>query len=235
MPDGSISDTSPQPSSKPGQSASERHRRAIVVVALLGALLLTPLGAMLYLDRTEANIALDEPIKIDAFVLKDEGGMSATKFDLEGSITVLLSLPSSCSDDCLALVDEAIQPVQKFIESKLTYDGLEVTPIQSWAVGESLQQANLDPFWRQFPIASKQEHLIGTSKLEHQAYLAVIDQYAEVKVMIDLSNGERLGYVNPLLSRMVMNHFMKDYLAKRTFFRREPKFEEPADSSSLQQ
>ena len=210
-----------------------RHRRAMFAATLLGTLILVPLGTMLYLDRTKANVTLDEPRPIEDFVLKDVSGMPATKFDLEGSITVLFSLPPGCYKDCLALVDQAAQPIREFIEAKLTYDGLEVTPVQSWAIGMSLQEAHLDPFWRQFPIADESKYLIQEPHLKRTSYLAVIDQYAEVKAIISLSDRENLGYVKPLLSRMVMNHFMKDYLAKRTFFRREPKFEQQTDSPSL--
>ena len=54
--------------------------------------------------------------------------------------------------------------------------------------------------------------------------VSVVDQERRFRYNEPLARGDAmLAQLEPYLSRLVINHYMRDYLAKRTFFEVKPK------------
>lgn len=203
-------------------------RKALYIATTVGFVLGAPIVYLKWLDAAGDPLAQDLGA-VPEFLTSDASGQPMSRFDLEGNLTFVAWLGGVCSDRAAPAcrrAQEQLGPLTAWIEKRLLYsDKDEQTPVR--LVGVAPADLTLPAAWRKLAVAADGSGdawaLLPASCGEAQAPLIVIDQYGHARRCFSLAGSENWSDLQPLLSRMTINHYMHDYLAKRTFFRRAPK------------
>lgn len=205
-----------------------KKQRAVYAAVAVGALLLSPVLYFRWLDAEGDPAAVDLG-QVQEFLITDAQGAAMSRFDLDGNLTFVAWLGGVCADPaavpCLR-AKEQLEALSVWAEKRLLYaDENEQSPVRLVvAVQKGLA---LPAAWRRVDLAADgsgdARALLPGGCAEQGAPLVVIDQSAHARRCFPLAGEEPWTDLKPLLSRMTINHYMHDYLAKRTFFRREPK------------
>lgn len=207
------------------RTGPERRQRALRITLLVAFLLALPAAFALYWTWKLPELTEDVAWSVPAFVLNDESGIPVTRYDLETHVTILTSFGDRCERGC----DQELRAAREaaaWIQKRLVYgDENETSPVKLLAVGTSLPE--LPENWRKVRDNDPEAARAFTPPRHdpREPALVVIDQDGMVRFRRPLASPGLMSDLKPFLSRLVMHHYMDDYLAKRTFFRRTPKDE----------
>lgn len=195
----------------------QRRRRALTVTLTLACVIAIPAASLWYWAKTAASETYNLNIAIPDFLYQDANGQPFSKFDLEGHITLVAVLPAGTDGRRL------LQELTTFVEQRLIFrNATESSPIRLVALTND--QQNLPQIWRQIIGPLEVGTLIPATASRQDAGLAIIDQGPNLRQWrLLLGAGQEFDKLKPMLSKLVIKHYMRDYLAKRTFFRRIPK------------
>jgi len=199
-----------------------RHLKATIITGVLAAVLLAPIAYMRYLDQTTRPVDEDKLGAVAPFILRDVNGVPLTQEDLDGHITVVANL-GGCATGCTA-ERALLARLSTWIHANLVYAGeYEKTPIQLVTVAPP--EVAVDAPWRHVAATGADlATFLPQGHGEAQPSVSVVDQERRFRYNEPLTQGDALlAQLEPYLSRLVMNHYMRDYLAKRTFFDVKPK------------
>ena len=219
----------------PKSSHAKRHLRALGIAALVAIVLLAPIVYMHYLDaKNDAAREADLGV-VPEFLVMDDAGQALSKADFNGNLTIVAWMADVCataaSPGC-ADREKSLAAFAQWVEAKLLYrDTNEVTPLKMIAVTSPDGAARVPDLFRKISVPAQVAEArlwLPDACLGTTAPVVVIDQLAKRRrcqafdpKAAQTANGWS-GLEAPL-SRMTINHYMNDYLVKRTFFRRTPK------------
>jgi hypothetical protein len=194
-----------------------RHKRALIWTLVVGALLGIPVGYFawqLHQSRDWLNAPKDP---VSSFYYRDSDSGFWTKEKLFRSMTIVIYLPKCESNECSLVADRAAG-LMNWINERLTMRySEESNPLHRLVVG-----------WpKEKPIASNWHRLIveDENKLEllpmktpkDKPWFVVIGPDAHFIGLHSLGDGFELKQVERVLSRTVMEQYLSNYLARRTF------------------
>lgn len=212
------------PKTAPNRTIASRRKSALLATSLVALALLVPASIFWHMARTAESDAYERRVPVPDFLYQDASGQPVSKFDLEGHITVVATIPPTVNGQ------EMLKGLTSFIEERLIYDhGTEKSPVRLVALTTAKQV--LPPSWRQIVGPIEPGILIPSDASLAKPGLAIIDQGPSLRHWRELEAVDPdFTKLRPMLSRLVINHYMRDYLAKRTFFRRVPKTTEENSS-----
>lgn len=200
-------------------SGKPRQLRAFFITATVGVILMLPIVYAKYLERARPGIAGVVVGEVPSFSLQGSQGLTMSDRDLIGKVTLVATLPDAQNN-----AQTAAQALTTWVEGHLLYaDKTEATPVRLVAIGPGAEA--MPVLWQQFQARDAQElHLFLPKKATlREPSLSVIDQDGQIRFSGSLLDPRTISQAEPLLSRLVMSHYLNDYLAKRTFFERRPK------------
>lgn len=206
----------------------KKKQKALFLAAGLGLVLGAPILYLRWLDG--AGDPFDQDLgEVAEFLTADAGGQAMSRFDLDGNLTFVAWLGGVCKDPTAGScrrAREQLEALSAWIAKRLVYsDKDERTPVR--LVGVAQKDIILPAIWRKVEVAAdgagEARVLLPAACPEGAAPLVVIDQSVHARRCFSLAGTASWTDLKPLLSRMTINHYMHDYLAKRTFFRRTPK------------
>lgn len=178
-----------------------------------------PFGILIYYRvQNEYQDELLYSYKVKPFYLQATDNSSISLSDLRSKVTLLAVIPSKClSPDQL---DEALQRSQKWAKEQLGNKSKK--PFQLIAMYQDNIDVSLD--WLQVHLEGEQvfrreiEPFFENVSSVQELNLVFIDQNAVVKGVFPYSGIEDWKEIEGLWSRLIFNHYLTDYLSKRTFF-----------------
>ncbi len=186
-----------------------RLRRAIKNTIILALILAAPMGIMIYLRVTRGN-SLRDLGEVQPFIVKDRSGTYFDHTRLSNHVTVVALFP----------MGNAATRASAWLSKQLAADPSKPkAPIQQLAILPQGMETSAE--WRSFDakVFGANQIVPGDPALTAPGFY-IIDPKRHFRANFPLdANGEiDWKMFEAALSRMTMNLYFNDYLAKRTFF-----------------
>lgn len=210
---------------------SARRRRAWKTTALVAMICAVPLAIKHWLTETYGMSDPQAALALEPFVLTGENGDTLTRHDLFSVVHLAIHRPQQCDDGCFEPAREIIDWSRQQFVKKLEGQDTKTMRVLIFTdrpedFAELRQAASAfdaeagESSLRFFPAAQFAD-LIPAANEGGQGgnlALAVIDQHAELIRYASPLNSADLPKLKARLSKASFNHYLDDYLAKRTFF-----------------
>ncbi len=201
---------------------SKRLRRAIKITSILAIALAAPIGIMIYLRVTRGD-SLRDFGEVQPFIVKDRAGAYFDHTQLTNHVTVVALYPKSCDGSagtiCTKMIKASAVAGAWLSKNLATEPNKPKAPVQQVAVvPEGFEAAT---GWRVFDlnVFSLQQIVPGDPTLTAPGFYAIDPlRHFRARFPLDVDGNVVWKDFETALSRMTMNLYFNDYLAKRTFF-----------------
>ncbi len=216
---------------------SKRLRRAIKITTILAIALAAPISVMIYLRVTRGD-SLRDLGEVQPFIVKDRSGNYFDHTQLTNHVTVVALFPKTCeggsqigskssseigSTTCTKMITASAMAGAWLSKNLATEPNKPKAPVQQIAVVPPGQLIGFEDGagWRTFDhdVFSTQQIVPGDPSLTPPGFYAIDPtRHFRAKFPLDVNGHVVWKDFETALSRMTMNLYFNDYLAKRTFF-----------------
>ncbi|MFK7825352.1 MAG: hypothetical protein AB8G05_14450 [Oligoflexales bacterium] len=196
-----------------------RKQRALKRTLIMAIFLIIPVGVLIYFKvQNHSQDRLSSHYKVRPFYLQTSENMGFSLSDLRNKVTLLALIPAKCLTQ--QEINEALYRSQKWANEQLGSN--KSKPFQLVALTEG--QIEVPHQWTQIKVEDGQvfqkklDPFLEGEFLPQELSLVFIDQNAVVTGVFSYSGIEDWKEIEALWSKLVFNHYLSDYLSKRTFF-----------------
>ena len=196
-----------------------RRQRALKRTLIMAILLFIPVGVLIYFKlQTHNQDRLNSQYKVKPFYLETTEDIGFSLSDLRNKVTLLAVVPAKCLTP--QELSEALSRSQKWVNEQLQNGSKK--PFQLVALTEG--QAEVPKDWTHIRIKNDQgfqkevNPFLNGNFSPGELSFVFIDQDAVVKGVFSHSMIGDWGKIEAVWSKLVFNHYLTDYLSKRTFF-----------------
>ncbi|NRA45124.1 MAG: hypothetical protein HRU09_09240 [Oligoflexales bacterium] len=196
-----------------------RRQRALKKTLLVAIFLSIPVGFLIYFKiQNQYQEEVLSYYKVKPFYLQTTEQVGVSLSDLRNKVTLLAIVPSKSlgKQELMQVLTRAQEWANEQLGNK------NQKPFQLIALTETSEK--IPEQWVQIELGEDQvfaqevEPFLEGGLEPDDLSLVFIDQNAVVKGVFDYSQIGDWGEVEALWSRLVFNHYLTDYLSKRTFF-----------------
>lgn len=197
-----------------------RHKRALKKTSLMAIFLSVPLVFIVWIKtQYKSDIGEQSAGETGAFYLETRKGESFTNINLRNQVTLMAIAPSGCLDCTIETFDKA----RLWAEEHLSYEGIKKVPYQLVLLGEA--RVNPGSEWIRLKVTNTQgvafeeeiRPFLGDAEWTNKLTWVLINEKAELTGVFPNSDSS-WSSVTRLWSKVTFNHYLSDYLSKRTFF-----------------
>lgn len=204
----------------PMDEKSQRLRRAIKITTILAVALAAPIGVMIYLRVTRGD-SLRDLGEVQPFIVKDRSGNYFDHTQLINHVTVVALFPKTCDGEpaCYQMIKASAVAGAWLSKNLATEPNKPKAAVQQVAVVPPGFEAGAG--WRVFDlnVFSAQQIVPGDPSLTPPGFYAIDPRrHFRARFPMDADGNVVWKDFETALSRMTMNLYFNDYLAKRTFF-----------------
>ena len=196
-----------------------RKQRAFKRTLLMAIILCIPVGFLIYYKlQNQYQDRLISDYKVKPFFLQTTKQVGLSLSDLRNKITLLAIVPAKCLRD--QELSDALERAQKWANEQL--GNKTQKPFQLIAISES--SVVVPEQWMHIHLGEGSdfgkeiEPFLERGFDQDDLNLVFVDQNAVVRGVFSYSEIGDWGEVEAFWSRLVFNHYLSDYLSKRTFF-----------------
>ncbi len=203
---------------------NQRHRKAILRTSLIAVICIVPFMVKSHLVNKYASDDHNLDAAIDPFFMESPEGNRFTRHDLFGTVHLIIRQDATCDDKCQELSQSLLNAVNdKFGKEYFNQETKRLRVLFFSDQPQVVSQEATDHTLEVIHFTSQQaEPLLASIKnakiVDQALYFAVIDPMGHV-VYSDSGSSEltKERLLNQL-SKINFNHYLSDYLGKRTFF-----------------
>lgn len=207
----------------------KKKQKAWTITLLVALICLALFGTKYWLLANYGSMRNPAAYPLAPFVAKDADDSLWTRHRIWGAVHLAILAPDSCVGTCRDLNRELLLWTEdKLMRHEQAYD---TRPLNI------LLFADADPLGLDAPLPSQNslltrfsaatwDEIFGPSlprdgddkDQADSAWWLIINQEAEISYIIRPDEEQSLAEVKAIISKMAFNHYLDDYLAKRTFF-----------------
>lgn len=197
-----------------------RHKSAIKKTSLMAIFLSIPMIFIVWVKtQYTSKVGEQSSGETGLFYLETSNGASFTNIHLRNQVSLIAIVPSKCQD----CTPEAFNKARMWAEDHLSYEGIKKVPYQLILLGQT--EPDPGPEWIKLNIPathpeSFEEEIrpfLGDAEWANKLTWVLINEKAELSGVFPNSDTS-WSSVTRLWSKVTFNHYLSDYLSKRTFF-----------------
>jgi hypothetical protein len=213
----------------PSGDRRKKKQKAWAITTLVALICLALFGTKYWLLANYGSMRSPTSYPLLPFVAKDSQDSLWTRHRIWGAVHMAILAPKDCSDSCRDLNRQLLEWTEdKLMRHEQAYD---TRPLNILFFDHS-NSSGADPELRiqnslltRFSAAAWDEIFSPSLPAEENtkdqpssAKWLIINQEAEIAYIFRPEDEQALAEVKAIISKMAFNHYLDDYLAKRTFF-----------------
>lgn len=203
-------------------SNKDKHKKAIKITLIAALICIIPFYFLYYVSSNYGGSEHTKDLESPSFLMPEQNGGYFTNHSLIGKVTLLVYLPSNCAD-CQGFLEGVIETYNWSKEAlkKLEYFEESDVELQRALINDSPAiQTTLEGWLELSESSEAKKDLLAISnicQIPFEASAIIFDRAGRIKACVPYKSF-KFSDIKRILSKVMFNSSMDEYLSERTFF-----------------